>query len=249
MKSVIERLNEKTREFARAPLFDYLNDRSIEPRKRLSFAPSVAHFVMSFADLYAFVLQAPAKGDVYQELVNAHAREDENHWRWFLDDLEKLGFDERVTFSDALRFLWSDSTVNTRALTYKMCRLGYGASSLEKLVLVHVIEAAGKVTVEHVAAVGAEYSKQSGKRLVYMGQHHFATESDHTLEDAEVHRGIAAIDVPVALRPNLLAIVDQGFEAFAAFASDMLSAAKVERLLTASAPTNASPSQGVGSSK
>jgi hypothetical protein len=231
MKLVMERLAQKTQEFSRAPLFDFLRDKSIEPRKRLAFAPSVAHFVMSFADLYAFVLQVNPPSDKYQELVNAHAREDENHWRWFLDDIEKLGFDERLRFSDALRFIWSDATVKTRALTYKMCRLGYGASSLEKLVLVHVIEAAGKVTVDGVSAVGTEYSNQTGKKLVYLGHHHLATESDHTLEDADVHRGISAIEVPADQRPGLLALVDQGFAAFAEFTSDMLATAQAERAL------------------
>jgi hypothetical protein len=231
MKIVMDRLAERTREFSQSPLFGFLRDETIAPRKRLAFVPSVAHFVMSFADLYAFVLQVTPPSDQYQELVNAHAREDENHWRWFLDDMEKLGFDERVRFSDALRFIWSDATVKTRALTYKMCRLGYGASSLEKLVLVHVIEAAGKVTVDAVSAVGTEYAKQTGKKLVYLGHHHLATESDHTIEDADVHRGIAAIQVPAAQHTDLLSLVDQGFAAFTDFTSDMLAMAQAERVL------------------
>jgi len=231
MKTVMQRIEQKTAEFAQAPLFGFLRDQSIEPRKRLAFVPSVAHFVMSFADLYSFVLQVEPAQDRHQELVNAHAREDENHWRWFLDDMEKLGFDERVRFSDALRFVWGEATVKTRALTYRMCRLGYGASSLEKLVLVHVIEAAGKVTVDGVSAVGTEYSKQTGKKLVYLGHHHLATESDHTIEDADVHRGISAIEVPADQRPGLVAIVDQGFAAFLDFTTDMLATANAERRL------------------
>lgn len=231
MKAVIERLEQKTLEFARLPLFEFLRDGRVDPRKRLSFAPSVAHFVMSFADLYSFVLQAHPATDEYQKLVNAHAQEDAEHWRWFLDDLEKLGFDETVRFTDALRFVWSKPTENTRALTYKMCQLGCGKSSLEKLVLVHVIEAAGKVTVDGVSAVGTEYWKQTGKKLVYLGPHHLATESDHTLEDADVHRGIEAIVVSNEQLPTLLAIVDEGFAAFTSFAADMLQSAQNERHL------------------
>jgi hypothetical protein len=226
MKQVIERLEQRSREFEQLPLFDYLRDTSIAPQRRLSFAPSIAHFVMSFADLYAFVLQKHPANDEYQGLVNAHAREDENHWRWFLDDMAKLGFDPKLKLSDALRFIWADSTVNTRALTYRMCRLGYDASSLEKLVLVHVIEAAGKITVKHVASVGAEFAKQTGNKLVYLGQHHFATESDHTLEDESVHRSITALRVPDELRPALLTLIDEGFAAFSAFAGDMLATAQ-----------------------
>jgi hypothetical protein len=222
MKQVIERLEQRSAQFAQLPLFSFLRDRAIDP-----------HFVMSFADLYDFVLQVNPTSDPYQQLVNAHALEDANHWRWFLDDLEKLGFDERVLFSEALRFVWGAATANTRALTYRMCRLGYDASPLEKLVLVHVIESAGKTTVDAVSAVGVEYSKQSGKKLVYLGHHHLATESAHTIEDAEVHRGIEAIAVPPNQRPGLLSMVDQGFDAFAAFTSDMLATARTERTLSA----------------
>jgi hypothetical protein len=235
MKQVIERIEQRTRAFGELPLFSFLRDRSLDPRKRLSFAPSVAHFVMSFADLYDFVLQVHPPGDSYQELVNAHAREDENHWRWFLDDIHKLGFDQQLEFSDALRFIWSEATKHTRALTYKMCRLGYGASSIEKLVLVHVIEAAGKVTVDSVSAVGVEYAKQTGTKLVYLGHHHLASESAHTIEDVQVHRGIEAIALEPAQRPGLLSMVDEGFDAFAAFASDMLATAQAERMPHASA--------------
>ena len=141
--------------FPRRRYSNFFEIRAFVPQKMLAFVPSVAHFVMSFADLYAFVLQVQPATDKYQELVNAHAEEDAEHWRWYLDDLEKLGWDPKVPFSTALRFVWNGATQNTRALTYRMCRLGYGATSLEKLVLVHVIEAAGKVTVDGVSAVGA----------------------------------------------------------------------------------------------
>jgi hypothetical protein len=231
MRRVIEHIEQRTAELSRLPLFEFLRDPSLDPRQRLSFAPSVAHFVMSFADLYAFVLQVHPATDKYQELVNAHAQEDENHWRWFLDDLSKLGFDPKVAFSDALRFVWSDVTVATRALTYRMCRLGYGATSLEKLTLVHVIEAAGKVTVAGVSAVGTEYAKRTGQKLVYMGAYHLATESDHTLEDVKVHQDVATIELDDEQIPRHLAIVDEGFDAFSAFVGDMLETAKAYRLV------------------
>lgn len=234
MKEIIEHLERRTREFGTLPLFAFLRDASIPTKRRLGFTPSVAHFVMSFADLYQFVLQVNPPSDRFQELVNAHAQEDANHWRWFLDDVEKLGFDDKVSFTEALRFIWDEATVNTRALTYRMCRLGYGASTLEKLVLVHVIEAAGKLTVDAVSAVGAEWSKQTGKKLVYLGQHHLASESEHTLEDADVHRGIEAIQLSPDQRPGLLTMIDQGFDAFRAFADDMLATAQAERTLKAS---------------
>jgi hypothetical protein len=226
MRRVMRVLDQRTREFEGAPLFEFLRDKRIEPGKRLAFAPSVAHFVMTFADLYSFVLKEEPPRDKYQELVNAHTREDENHWRWFLDDLDKLGRDPRVTFTDALRFVWSERTVKTRLLSYHMCRLGFGADSLQRLVLVHCIEAAGKVTVRHVAAAGVEFAALTGKKLVYLGQHHSDTEGEHTIEAADVHRSIEDIALDVNRADALSAMVDDAFKYFFAFTEDMLESAK-----------------------
>jgi hypothetical protein len=231
VKRVIRLLEARTEAFASAPLFDFLRDTSIEPRDRLSFAPCVAHFVMTFADLYALVLREEPAKDRYQEIVNAHTREDENHWRWFLADLDKLGADPRMAFSDALRFVWSGATVQMRLLSYHMCRLGLGADSIRKLVLVHCIEAAGKVTVGEVAAVGKEFAALTGKRLVYFGPHHSDTESQHTLEDAGVHRAIEEIVLDDATARELTSVVDQSFELFTAFTNEMLAFARTGGLI------------------
>lgn len=226
MQRVMQHLDARVVEFEKKPLFQYLHDTSIDVRRRLAFAPSVAHFVMSFADLYALVLREEPARDQYQKLVNAHVEEDANHWRWFLSDLDKLGLDPRLSFSDALKFVWSDATRRTRLLTYDMCRLGYRADSLTKLVLVHCIEAAGKVTVKHVAAAGGEFAASTGKRLVYLGPHHLATESDHTLEGDAVRRSVEAIEIEPDRAQKFIAMVDESFEAFGGFVDDMLASMK-----------------------
>jgi hypothetical protein len=233
MRRVIEELERCTAELAKAPLFDFLRDTSIDPRRRLSFAPCVAHFVMTFADLYSLVLREDPPKDKYQELVNAHTREDENHWRWFLADLEKLGCDPRLPFSEALRFVWGDATVQMRLLSYQMCRLGFQAPSLRKLVLVHCIEAAGKVTIGEVARVGAEFAATTGQRLVYFGQHHSDTESDHTLEDVGVHRMIESIALGTQEVEEFSALVDESFRYFRSFSDEMLAFGKSGRSLGA----------------
>ncbi len=229
MKRIIERIEQRSTELSSAPLFAFLRDDRIDARKRLSFAPCVAHFVMSFADLYGLVLKEEPARDKYQELVNAHTREDENHWRWFLDDLEKIDCNPRVTLTDSLRFVWGDATVHSRLLTYQMCRLGFGVDSIQKLVLVHCIEAAGKVTIERVAPVGVQVGTQLGKRLVYLGQHHFDTEGAHTIEQPQVHEGIEGIEIDPDSLPRLLRVVDESFEYFRAFVDEMLAFAQSER--------------------
>jgi len=207
---------------ARHPLYAFLRDPSIEPRQRLGFAPGLAHFVMTFADLYAFVLREEPARDRYQQLVNAHTYEDGGHWRWFLSDLAKLGCDRHLTLSDALRFVWSDATVKIRRISYEVCRLGLGASSLHKLVLVHCIEATGALTLRHTAPLG----EATGHRLVYFGPHHFETEAHHTLEAADVRAEVEGLELSAELSRDLVALVDRCFAVFTDGADELLELAR-----------------------
>jgi hypothetical protein len=214
MERVLHRIDERTREFADHPLFSYMRDRTIDPMQRLSFVPALSHFVMTFADLYRFVLRDDGVDDELQAIVNAHAAEDGGHWKWFLADLQSLGEDRPIEFTDALRFLWGEETVHLRMLSYRMCRLGLGASSLQKLVLVSCIEATGRVMLGNVGPLGAEVGRLAGKKLVYFGEHHFATESGHTLEQDEVHARIARIQLTDSRSQDLTRMVDEAFAAF-----------------------------------
>ncbi len=231
MRHVLQVLDRRTEEFTQHPLYEFLRDTSVEPRQRLSFVPILAHFVMTFADLYGLVLREEPPRDKYQELVNAHTYEDGGHWKWFLTDLEKLGHDPRVPFSDALRFVWSDATVRLRLLSYHMLHLAIGADSLHKLVLVHCIEATGKITLRHIAPLGREIGAATGKNLVYFGPHHFETESSHTLEKSDSQRMVEELELDPALSRELAALVDRSFALFSAGADEMLAFAKSGRRL------------------
>jgi hypothetical protein len=226
MKAVLEAIERRTVEFARHPFYAFLRDTTLDPRQKLGFVPVLSHFVMTFADLYALVLREEPARDAYQELVNAHTYEDGGHWKWFLADLDKLGHDPRLPFSNALKFVWSSATEKTRLLSYHMCRLGLGADSLHKLVLVQCIEATGKVTLEHVAPVGKQFAELTGKKLVYFGPHHFDTEAQHTLEEDGVHRRVEGITLEPALERELVALVDTCFALFSAGADELLAFAR-----------------------
>ena len=229
MQRVMNVLAKDIEEFRNAPLFEYLRDPSITAERKLVFAPAVAHFVMSFADLYQFVLPETPARDKYQELVNAHTREDANHWRWYLSDLEKMNHDLHMPYSEALRFVWSDATVQTRLLSYHMCRLGFKADSLRKLVLVHCIEAIGKVTIENVAAVGNALAESTGQKLVYFGGHHFDTENDHTIEQDSVQQMVESIVLNDDQAAELCNLVVESGQYFRAFVDEMLEISRSTR--------------------
>jgi hypothetical protein len=229
MRHVLKHLNERTSEFGRLPLFAFLEDSSIDPRSRLAFAPYAAHFVMSFADLCSLIIREEPTSNKYQDLINRHTREDDYHWRWFLADLETLDYDPKVVFSEALTSVWSESTVRTRMLSYRMCSLAFDADPIRRLVLVHCIEAIFKPTIEHIGKVAAEFKAKTGKRLNYLGVEHSDAESSHTIESPEVRRMVEDIKLEPAVASDLSSMVDELFRLFSAFTDEMLDLAKAGR--------------------
>jgi hypothetical protein len=220
MKQIFDHIDGRGAEYAQKPVFAYLRDDRIDPRQRLNFVPWLAHFVMTFADLYQMFVEEPVPGDRFQELVNAHLAEEENHWKWFLADLDALGLNPMLKFTEALRLVWGTETSKTRSLAYQVCKLSSGLSSLEKLVLFHAIEATGRVALEALAPVGAAVGDQSGKKLVYFGQRHLDTEREHTVEEASTHHFLETVAIDHVQRGRLYAIVDDIFRHFGAFADE-----------------------------
>jgi hypothetical protein len=183
----------------------------VPPAVRLSFVPRMAHFIMSFADLCTLILhEEPARDDL-AEIVNAHAAEDSDHWRWYLHDLEQLGLDRPQPLSDALRFLWEKETQSARMLTYRLCQLSLGQSSLQTLVVILALEAMAKLGFEHTARVARELD---GRELVYFGGRHIETELDHSLLGSRVQEAIAGVQLDEETRRHFCQVVDRIFDAF-----------------------------------
>jgi hypothetical protein len=226
MKRIRKHIAHRTDLFGRKPLFVYLADSAIEPARRLAFVPTLAHFVMSFADLYRFFLVEKDATGRYEALVNAHLSEDANHWKWFLKDLGTTGLDPEMHFSDALRFIWSDASAKTRALTYGICKLSGGLSPLEKLVMVQCIEATGSVALGSVAHAGRDFASKSGRKLLYFGAHHVDTESAHTLEQPDVRDSLDDAVLEEDEVTRCLAIIDEAFGYFEAFADEVFEATR-----------------------
>jgi hypothetical protein len=213
MQSVIALVDARRAEFGRRPLFTLLADRSIAPETRLAFVPHMAHFVMGFADLCNFILPESPPRDGFAELVNAHAAEDRDHWPWYLHDLEQLGHDRPQPFGDALRFLYGEETRRTRLLTYRLCQLAMGATPLQKLVLILVMEAAARLGFERTTAAARELR---GRELTYFGGQHLETEGQHAIVVHPVQRALEGVVLDEDARGALREVVNQAFDAFIA---------------------------------
>lgn len=221
MKPVLDRIQQRTREFSELPVFRYMADRSIDPAQRLALAPCMAHYVMTFADMNAHVLREEPARDRYQELVNVHTQEDASHWPWFAADLARLGLDRAFKFSEVLEFLWGDATVKSRLLSYEMCRLSLGADSLHKLAIVECVEATGSVFLGVSAGIGEELRARSDQEYTYYGANHFSFESGHTMGTDDVESELAAIPLTPEQRETLLALVDRVFALYTEFVGEL----------------------------
>jgi DMATS type aromatic prenyltransferase len=222
LKDLFTRLEQRMSEYKQAPFLRFLRDPNVDARQKLGFAPHVAHFVLTFGDLCSLVLPEHPARDFYQELVNANAKEDKEHWRWFLSDLAELDLDSTLRYSDAIRAIWGERTRRTRKLSYHLCHLGLASDSLGRLMLVHCIEGAFKATVLDLDAASRQFTEITGKSLNYLGRSHSESEASHTLENPEIRRRLESVELPLDAYRKLCDMVDRSFQLFADFADEML---------------------------
>lgn len=227
MKSVLAHIMRKKRSYATLPLFDRLRDESLPAPARLGFMPGLAFFIMAFGDLNRYVLRRLPAADVHQERVNEHTLEDDHHWPWFLEDLEKLGWNRLTTTCNALRNLWSEDTHRSRVLMYDLCAILAGCNSVERLAVIEAIEETGNVLFALTAKIADAIQAQTGIELRYMGAFHFALESGH-MQNSE-HAELARIPLSEDARGRCLMLVDRTFAAFAAWTHE--AAALIDRTM------------------
>ncbi|CAM8826947.1 hypothetical protein [Burkholderia pseudomallei] len=218
MKTVLTPIMRRKQRYAALPLFAALRDERLPPRVRLGFMPAFAFFVMAFGDLNRYLLRKEPAHDPHQARVNAHTREDDHHWPWFLEDLEKLGWSRDTTFTEALRALralWSDDTHRCRLLMYELCAIVDTADGVERLAIVEAIEETGNVLFALTTRLAGEVQAQTGRELRYMGAHHVALENGH-MQNGE-HALLIGIGLDAAKRRRCVAPVDRVFDAFDAW--------------------------------
>jgi hypothetical protein len=229
MQRVLDAVDERGRQYERTGIFRFVNDTTLDARRRLSFAPYLTHFVMSFSDFYSHILNDGEPNDELQKLVTQHTEEDSEHWKWFLRDLETLGLNPTLPFTDAVKLLYSPAALEQRMLCYKIAKLGYGADAVTKLVLILCIETAGKVSAVNICRVGDTLAREEGTKLVYFGNHHLQAEDAHTIEDASSRARVDAVRLDPAREEALVAMVNEVFDHFDRFAEETLKAVTVAR--------------------
>ncbi|WP_257453784.1 tryptophan dimethylallyltransferase family protein [Archangium lipolyticum] len=223
MNRVLEYIDTKKQELARLPLFAFVEDRSIDPRQRLGFAPCLAPMTMGFSDLMRFGLRDLSSRDEIQRILNAHTTVDEQHWEYFMRDVETLGVNGRVDLVDSLSLLWGDHCAKTRQLINKLMSMVREATPILRLVILEAVEAASDVGFSRFRQAGREFTAQTGKPLYYFGQPHQDLEDAHEKMGGQ---GIRAVISSHTWTPEeeqrALSLVDEVNTHFAGMGEDLL---------------------------
>ncbi|HEX8072562.1 MAG TPA: hypothetical protein VF546_21620 [Pyrinomonadaceae bacterium] len=251
METVLAAIREHKEAFARKPFFTFLQDDSLEPEQRLAFFPCMAHWIMSFADLNRYFLRADPSADPHQQRVNTYTHEDDDHWRLYLEDFEKLGCAERHDGTGWLSFLWGDATRANRMLSYRVAHLVMGASGVERLAIVEALKEAANVFFPLTLRLADQLQARTGVELRYLGHFHFNLEAEHA--GAGDHDALARIELDEETRQKALALVREIFALFADWADEVLryaeaqlgQTARVPRALQAAAAANSARLSGL----
>ncbi|WP_434777487.1 hypothetical protein [Neisseria sp. Ec49-e6-T10] len=215
MNEIMQYIHNQKKQFSHLSFFQQLKNPSISPKNKLCFLPTMSHFIMSFADLNKYVLKFPAPKNEFEQAVNIHAAEDENHWQWFIHDLETLKLDQTSTLADHLVSIWSPDSAAVRQLTYTLIGLIAHTTAQQRLVMIEVMEATGNVMFQALAPIALEIKQQEAIDLKFCGQTHLAHETGHTMGSEE--KLFDTIHFDEQTRKNLKEDIDQGFEAFTQF--------------------------------
>jgi len=231
MKEVLTLIEKKKQDFARLPLFDYMQDRSIDPRQRLAFAPCAAPFAMAFGELNKNVFRQEPTSDKIQEIINKHTYEDDHHWVWFLRDLRQLGLDRSMNFTNTLRFLWGEETKATRKLAHQLYGYSFQATPVQKLIVIEVIEATGHIFASASKMAAGELEAITEKKYLYFGEFHLAVETGHiTAPQQEIQLIIEDIQLIDYSFRQACELVEILFELFTEFTHELLAYAKANNI-------------------
>lgn len=226
MKTVLQHILTLKRSYRYLPLFDFLQDDTLTPRERLAFFPGMASFILDFGDLNRYVLRDETSADPYQRMINQHSFEDDHHWPWYLEDFVKLGYDDIVPTTAALRQLYSEKTYRNRLLTLRLAHLIWSAQPMIRLAIVEAIEETGNVLFALTARLAREYQRETGVELRYLGDFHFRLESGHAMNNE--HAELAAIVLDGAARRHAIDCANWVFQWFAEWTDELLAFARAQ---------------------
>lgn len=222
MHEVLNYIQVKKQEFSQLPLFAFMSDKSIDPRQRLSFAPCMAHFVMSFGDLNKYVFRSQTVDSYLQKIINQYTYEDEEHWPWFLQDIKNIGLDNTLSFTDALKMIWSEETKITRQISYQVAGFALNGDSSVKLTVIESLEAMAECFFSVSLDIVSELENIIGQELLYFGNLHLDVENEHTMKVPACKQYLHDFQLTESQSQDIFKVIDAIFNIFTEWTDELL---------------------------
>ena len=90
MEKTFAHIDHKKNQLSQNPFCLWLKQAGLE-QDALIFAPSMSYFVLGFRDILELAKRPNPKTEL-DFSINVHCEEDKEHWKWFLGDIQKLGY-------------------------------------------------------------------------------------------------------------------------------------------------------------
>lgn len=183
VKRILSKIAEAKEGLPQGKLFRWLADEGIDGAQRLSFAPDMLYYLMGFKDVLE-ALYRPQARERFDRAINAYCGEDAEHWRWYLSDLEILGYDLTtwgVSIPEWCNNVWSPENRCNRQTIFELVGFARACRDpLYALSLIQVFEATGVVFIGHTrkAAIALEMDDT----LQYFGRTHYEEEFGHSVQ-------------------------------------------------------------------
>ena len=219
MNQILGLIDIKKKTIEQHELCKWMSNAQIDPKLRLSFVPSMLFFIMGFSDILKEIkVKNPQTKLDY--IINTHCDEDSDHWRWYLKDLENLGFslnDWGGNVSGVFSTLWDEKLYPTRKLVYESIKYAQNAKDpVLKLILIEVMEATfGAFTINMIHPL-----KETSyyKALDFFGHTHEHAEDNHSLgswtSDETPEEFMHNIKVESSIKYEAVAMIDHLFDLF-----------------------------------
>ena len=226
MKEILALIEAKKTVYSQSPFFNFMQDKSVHPRKRLAFVPCAAPFILGFTDLCKYALRQEPANSKIQSILNQHTYEDGEHWKWFIEDMANLGFNQQLKLNDALNFLWHDETKMSRLITYELYKYIAAGTAVEKLIILETIEGTADIFFSLTKKIADELQTLTHQEYKYFGGLHVAAEQDHEAHAEDVHQYIQNIELEEYNRQNSIALVEKVFALFTQWNQGLLTYAQ-----------------------
>jgi hypothetical protein len=243
MDRIIAHIAQKEAEFAKLPLLAYARDEDIDAFDKFNWIPTIIPFALGFYQINTRHLRIEPADSEIQALINKLTYEDERHWLWFFEDLQKLGFNAHPAgLVDHVKFLWGEHAIAAHQLCAGL--IGMLAENRQdpiiRFLVSECIESTGRLTLAPLCAPALELEKRMGLKLPYFGPFHVMVELGYRritpekieqfVADVIAQRPLHVEELPECVRnaeldpereARALAVVDEVFRLF----SEMLNSA------------------------